>query len=93
VVLLPITYTPPNGHMIGIEIPAKVKQAIGLDEAQSWVIVSEHNIDEWPNAGLSSIPGTPDVFGYGFIPPGLFAQIKARFLDLARRNKSGAVRR
>jgi hypothetical protein len=70
--------------MIGIEIPAKVKQAIGLDEAQSWVIVSKHKIDEWPNAGLSPIPGKPDVFGYGFIPPGLFAQIKARFLDLAR---------
>jgi len=29
------------------------------------------------------------VFGYGFIPPGLFAQIKARFLELARQNKSG----
>jgi len=51
VVLLPITHTPPAGEMIGVEIPAAVKQAIGLDEAPSWVIVSEHNIDEWPNAG------------------------------------------
>jgi hypothetical protein len=66
---------------IGIEIPAKVKQAIGLDDARSWVIVSEHNIDEWPNAGLSPVPRKPGVFGYGFIPPGLFAQIKARFLE------------
>src|SRR3981189_3340521 len=93
VVLLPITHTPPDGDTIGIEIPAKVKQAIGLDDARSWVIVSEHNIDEWPNAGLSPVPGKPGVFGYGFIPPGLFAQIKARFLELARQNKSGAVRR
>jgi hypothetical protein len=31
VVLLPITHMPPNGDTIGIEIPAKVKQAIGLD--------------------------------------------------------------
>jgi hypothetical protein len=93
VVLLPITHTPPDGDTIGIEIPAKVKQAIGLDDARSWVIVSEHNIDEWPNAGLSPVPGKPGVFGYGFIPPGLFAQIKTRFLQLARQNKSGAVRR
>jgi hypothetical protein len=44
-------------------------------------------------AGLSPVPGKPGVFGYGFIPPGLFTQIKARFLELARQNKSGAVRR
>lgn len=93
VVLLPITHTPPSGDTIGIEIPAKVKQAIGLDDAPSWVIVSEHNIDEWPNGGLSPVPGKAGVFAYGFIPPGLFARVKAEFLELARRKKSGAVRR
>lgn len=93
VVLLPITHSPPGTGTIGVEIPAKVRQAIGLDDAPSWVIVSEHNIDEWPNAGLSPIPGKRGGFSYGFIPPGLFAQIKARFLELARQNKSGAVRR
>jgi hypothetical protein len=91
VVLLPITYTPPTGATVGIEIPARVKQAIGLDDAPSWVIVSEHNIDEWPNAGLSPVPGKPGVFAYGFIPPGLFKQIKARFLELARQRQTEAV--
>ena len=93
VVLLPITHLPPDAGTIGIEIPAKVKRAICLDDAPSWVIVSEHNIDEWPNAGLSPIPGRPGTFSYGFVPPGLFAQIKAKFLELARQNRSGAVRR
>lgn len=93
VVLLPITHTPPIGDTIGIEIPARVKQAIGLDDAPSWVIVSEHNIDEWPNGGLSSVPGRPGEFSYGFIPPALFAAIKARFLELAKRKKSESVRR
>ena len=93
VVLLLITHTPPSDETIGIEIPARVKQAIGLDATRSWFIVSKHNIDEWPNAGLSPVPGKPGVFAYGLIPPGLFAQIKIRFLDLARQNKSGAVRR
>ena len=91
--LLPITHSPPDANAIGIEIPAKVKQALGLDEVPSWVIVSEYNVDEWPNAGLSPLPGRPGVFSYGFIPPGLFAQIKAKFLELARQNKGQAVRR
>jgi hypothetical protein len=93
VVLLPITHSPPDAGAVGIEIPAKVKRALSLDDAPSWVIVSEHNVDEWPNAGLSPIPGKPAVFSYGFIPPGLFAQIKAKFLELARENKGRAVRR
>lgn len=93
VVLLPITHSPPDAGTVGIEIPAKVKQMIGLDDAPSWVIVSEYNVDEWPNAGLTPIPGQPGIFSYGFIPPGLFAQIKVKFVELARQNKSGAVRR
>ena len=93
VVLLPITHSPPDANTIGIEIPAKVNQALGLDELPSWIIVSEYNVDEWPNAGLSPLPGRPGVFSYGFIPPGLFAQIKAKFLELARQNKSLPVRR
>ena len=52
--LLPITHTPPAGDTAGIEIPARVGQALGLDDTPSRVIVSEHNIDEWPNAGLSA---------------------------------------
>lgn len=93
VVLLPITHSPPTGETVGIEIPPKVKHAIGLDDEPSWVIVSEHNIGEWPNGGLSPLPGRPDVFSYGFLPPGLFARIKANFLDLAKAKRSSAVRR
>ena len=93
VVLLPITHRAPSGATVGIEIPARVKQAIGLDDAPSWVIVSEHNVDEWPNGGLSPVPGQAESFAYGFLPPGLFAQVKAAFLELARNNKTGAVRR
>lgn len=93
VVLLPITHSPPKAGTEAVEIPAKIKQALGLDDAPSWVIVSEYNVDEWPNAGLSPLPGKPGVFSYGFIPPGLFAQIKTKFLELARQNKSLPVRR
>lgn len=93
VVLLPITHSPPDAKTVGVEIPARVKHKLGLDDAPRWVIVSEHNIDEWPNAGLSPIPERRGSFSYGFIPPRLFAQIKAKFLELARQNRSGSVRR
>jgi hypothetical protein len=93
VVLLPITHSPPTGTTVGIEIPARVRQAIGLDDAPSWVVVSEHNVDEWPNGGLSPIPGHPGQFSYGFVPPSLFAQIKAKFLELSKQGRSDAVTR
>ncbi len=93
VVILPITHTVPTGDTVGIEIPPKVQQALGLDDAPSWVIVSEHNVDAWPNAGLAPIPGRPGVFSYGFIPPGLFARIKAKFLDLSGQGRGAGLRR
>lgn len=93
VVLLPITHSSPDPDTIAIEIPPRVRAAIGLDDAPSWVVISEHHIDEWPSSGLSPLPGKPGVFVYGFIPPGLFAQIKARFLHLARQKASAPIRR
>ncbi len=50
-------------------------------------------MSQWPNAGLSPVPGRPDTLSYGYIPPGLFARIKTRFLELARSKKSPAVYR
>jgi len=93
VVILPITHRPPDKDTVGIEIPPKVRAALGLDDAPSWVIVSEHNVDEWPNAGLAPLPGRPGLFSYGFIPPGLFAQVKAKFLALYETGRSGGARR
>ena len=81
----------PTGGTIGIEIPVRVKQALGLNDAPTWVIVSEHNIDGWPNGGLS--PVRPGVIAYGFIPPKLFRQIKSSLLELTRRTASTSVRR
>jgi hypothetical protein len=93
VVILPITHTAPSGDTVGIEIPAKVRAAIGLDAAPSWVVVSDHNVDEWPNAGLAPIPGRQGVFSYGFIPPGLFRHIKSKFLELSDRGQAPGVQR
>jgi hypothetical protein len=93
VVILPITHTRPDRETVGLEIPVKVRAALGLDDAPCWVIVSEHNVDEWPNAGLAPLPGRPGVFSYGLIPPGLFARVKAKFLDVYEKGRTARVRR
>lgn len=93
VVILPITHSPPDEGTVGIEIPARVRQALGLDDAPSWVIVSEYNVDEWPNSGLAPLSSRPGVFSYGFIPPRLFAQVKEKFLELSEQRRSSGVRR
>jgi hypothetical protein len=93
VVILPITHSRPRGETVGVAIPTRVRAALGLDDEPCWVIVSEHNVDEWPNAGLHSLPGKPRTFAYGFVPPRLFGEIRAKFLELARRGQSARVRR
>ena len=93
VVILAITHTRPNKNTVGVEIPARVRERLGLGDVPSWVIVSEHNVDEWPNSGLAPLPGRSGAFSYGFIPPRLFAQVKAKFLELYEKGQSSGVRR
>jgi hypothetical protein len=80
VVILPITHTRPSRGTKGVELPAPVRAVLGLDDAPCWVIVSEYNIDDWPNAGIAPVPGRAPEFSYGHLPPGLFEKIKSSFL-------------
>lgn len=84
----PITHRPPEGMTIGVELPLRVKQHLGLDAARSWVIVSEVNQFIWPGYDLRPIPGNENRFDFGFIPPGLFEKIKSGMLDLVRQRRS-----
>ena len=91
VVILPITHSKPSHGTKGLEIPAPVRAALGLDDEPCWVVVSQYNIDDWPNAGIAPVPGRAAKFAYGHLPPNLFHRIKAAFLDCF--DPSRAVRR
>jgi hypothetical protein len=91
VVILALVLSRPSRDSIGVEIPVRVREA--LDDAPRWVIVSEHNVDAWPNTGLAHIPGRPGIYAHGFIPPGLFAQVKGRFLELYTKGGSARINR
>jgi hypothetical protein len=41
--VLPITHRPPDHTNLAVEIPAKVNKRLQLDDARSWVVLSEWN--------------------------------------------------
>jgi hypothetical protein len=79
VTVVPITHAPPSKPASALEIPAAVKQHLRLDGQRSWIIVDEGNRFVWPGYDLRPVPGTPDRYDYGFLPPRLFATLVERF--------------
>lgn len=88
VVVSPITHSEPKPPRIGIEIPLKVKQYLGLDDERSWIIISEANQFVWPGYDIRAIKGSKDKYDYGFLPPKLFAQIKENIIELIKQRRA-----
>ncbi|NNU62909.1 plasmid maintenance toxin (PemK-like) [Ochrobactrum soli] len=80
--VLPVTHTPPQRADEAVEIPAATKRRLGLDDARSWIVLSESNRFVWPGPDLRPVDG--DSGYYGPLPPTLFAEIRDRFVALAR---------
>lgn len=94
VLVLPITHSPPDHPSLVVEIPAKVKQRLQLDDARSRIVLSEWNEFIWPGPDLRRLPGADDASAaYGMLPPSLFASIRDRFLALANSRASHEVSR
>ena len=91
---LPVTHSPPDHPDLAIEIPAKVKQRLKLDDARSWVVFSEWNESVWPGPDLRRLPGADkSSVAYGMLPPSLYATIRDRFLALVRSRAPARVQR
>ena len=94
VLVLPITHSPPDHASLAVEIPAKVKKRMQLDDARSWVVLSEWNEFIWPGPDLRRLAGDDDSsVAYGMLPPRLFTAIRDRFLALVNSRASSQVRR
>ncbi|MDR3518689.1 MAG: type II toxin-antitoxin system PemK/MazF family toxin [Azospirillaceae bacterium] len=78
VTVLPITHNPPGNASAAVEIPLSVKRLLGLDDARSWVVVSEGDQFVWPGYDLRKAGGN-DRYDYGFLPPNFFRSILATF--------------
>ncbi|RVC64417.1 plasmid maintenance toxin (PemK-like) [Mesorhizobium sp. M00.F.Ca.ET.038.03.1.1] len=80
--VLPITHTPTDDPADAIEIPPEVKDPLRLDDERSWIVLTESNRFVWPGPDLRAV----DTGGgyYGALTPGLFAEVKRRFVAIAR---------
>ena len=82
VTVLAITHTPPSNPRDAVEIPAAVKQHLGLDNLRSWIVVTETNDFLWPGTDLRPVSSmSPSRFEYGMLPPRFFAHVRDRVLQ------------
>lgn len=82
VTVAPVTHARPAHDAAAIELPIATKLRLGLDDARSWVVLGEVNEFVWPGPDLRPVPGAAGRFEYGFLPPGLFRQMRDRLLAL-----------
>lgn len=94
VYVLPITHSAPVDPTTAVEIPGATKARLGLNDARSWIVVTEVNRFVWPGPDLRFAPGGGlETAAYGLLPPALFNAVKARFLAHVRAQRAGVVRR
>ncbi len=93
VTVFPVTHAAPENEEDGVELPPVLKQHLGLDEARSWVVVSEVNEFLWPGPDLRPVSEKAGRFDYGVVPPkflrklqeAFFARLQKRSLTIVRR--------
>ena len=90
--VLPVTHTPPGASGLAVEIPSRVKERLQLDDARSWVVLSEWNEFAWPGPDVRSRPGTDEI-AYGVLPPAMFASIRDAFVAAIEADAARQVRR
>jgi hypothetical protein len=94
VTVLPISHTPPSNPLLAVEIPAATKHRLGLDDARSWVVLTEANRFVWPGPDLRPLqPGDAASVAYGPLPYGLFEDIRLKFIAALKASAARTVQR
>jgi len=94
VLVVPVTHSTPVDSSTALELPPAVKRHLGLDAERSWIILSESNLFDWPGPDLRRVGDRDDSsVVYGVLPPGLFAELRRRFLALESAARSRRVQR
>ncbi len=93
VLVIPVTHTPPANPAEALELPAAIKQHLGLDTEHSWIVLIESNLFEWPGPDPRRVGERDGGSGaYGFLPPRFFAELRRRFVVLETVARSWRVR-
>jgi hypothetical protein len=81
VIVAPITHAASEDPADSIEVPARVRRALGLDAERQFLRLDEFNRFAWPGFDLRPIPGRPDEVAYGML---LFEQLRRDILGRQR---------
>lgn len=91
VALLPVTHAEPPASRRAVEIPALVKEKLGLDAERSWIVCDEANEFVWPGFDIAkTASGHPS---YGFLPRGLLAKVRSEFVAARQDGRLKSVER
>jgi hypothetical protein len=94
VTVLPVTHHAPSDPSLAVELPSATKRRLGLDDARSWVILSEANIFTWPGPDLrAATAGKPETVAYGMLPYALFETIRLKLIAAVQAHRLRAVPR
>jgi hypothetical protein len=91
VMVVPITHSAPDAETKALEMPAAVKQSLGLDDERSWIVVNEVNEFAWPGYDLQ--PNAKGQIAYGITPNRLYNRIRQLVLECAQSGGLGRVTR
>ena len=91
VYVVPITHSKPHDPTKAVEIPVQVKSFLNLDSGRSWIICDEVNKFIWPGFDLTPTPA--GKYQHGFLPPGLFKQVKLTVNTLMQQKQVRVVGR
>ena len=93
VTVLPITHTPPSNPDLAVEIPPATKRRLGLDDARSWIVLTEANRFTWPGPDLRPMRrGEAASVLYGELPGSLLVKIRDGFLVAHKKHKTIVLR-
>ncbi len=83
-IVLPVTHSPPQDPALAMELPAPTKRRLGLDEARSWIILSDGNRLSWPGPDLRPlVAGEASTILYGELPASFLRALREKWLTLS----------
>ena len=94
VLVLPVTHSPPADSALAVGLPPETKRRLGLDDARSWIVLTDANRFIWPGPDLRPrVRGDGATVAYGQLPRGLFNEVRDKFARAVAARLAGIVGR
>lgn len=92
--VVPVTTRQPRGGDTAIEMPARVRQHLGLGGERCWIVVDEYNLFTWPGPDIRPVGRGAEISPrYGAIPGKLFDLLREQMQQVARAGRLKGTKR